>query len=541
MISITNVALQYGGRLLFDEVSFNLLAPNRYGLVGANGTGKSTFLRLMAGEEQPSLGDITISSRASVGWLKQDQYKYENYTVSDTVLHGKTQLWDALKEKEKILESPHLDEKMGYRLAALEEIIMHNQGYTADNFVADLLTGLGVDPKYHSKPLKELSGGYKLRVLLAQALFSEPDILLLDEPTNHLDIMSIAWLEEYLKKNFKGLLVFISHDYDFLNNLSTHILDIDYGEIKEYIGNYEKFLKDKQTIVEQKMHEMKYLEKKIEHMKYVIEKFRAGTRAKQSQSREKMLEKIELPDIKKSSRISPNFYFVQKRPSGKVVLTLNHLSKKFNEKTIFQNLSFSVKRGEKIAIIGHNGIGKSTLLKVLLGQHTPDNGEYIWGHETHISYFAQDHHEQLKGNYDLMQWLSDQESQSSSENIRKALGATLFSKDDVYKTISVLSGGEAARLLFANIMLLHSNVMILDEPTNHLDIDAKEALASSLQKYEGTLLLVSHDRHFVSQIATRVLAFTEKGVIDHLGPYQEYLTRYGDDYLSREWLAEKKT
>lgn len=539
MISITELALQYGGRLLFDEVSFNLLSPNRYGLVGANGTGKSTFLRLLASEEQPSLGNITVSSRATIGWLKQDQFKYEQNTVIETVLQGKGALWAALKEKEKILQSGEFDEKTGYRLASLEEIIMHQQGYTADNFIASLLVGLGIEPEYHHKRLSELSGGFKLRVLLAQTLFSEPDILLLDEPTNHLDIMSIAWLEDYLKKNFKGLLVFISHDYDFLNHLSTHILDIDYGEIKEYVGNYEKFLQEKKMIVEQKMHEMKYLEKKIEHMKYVIEKFRAGTRAKQSQSREKMLEKIELPDIKKSSRVKPNFYFKQRRPSGKTVLTVSNLSKQFKDKPVFKNISFSVKKGEKIAIIGHNGIGKSTMLKVLLGQHTPDNGEYTWGHETHISYFAQDHHEQLKGNFDLIQWLSDNSPQSSTENIRKALGACLFPKDDVYKIISVLSGGEAARLLFANIMLSQNNVLILDEPTNHLDIDAKEALAEALVNYDGTLLLVSHDRHFVSNIATRVLAFTEKRIVDHEGPYSEYLSRYGEDFLNREWMLDK--
>lgn len=539
MISVTDLALQFGERLLFGEVSFNLLPANRYGLVGANGTGKSTFLRLLAQEEHPSLGDITIASRARVGWLKQDQYKYENSTVVETVIQGKLKLWEAMQEKEKLLSQEMLDDKAGYRLAHLEETIIHHQGYTAEAFAEDLLIGLGVPAEFHHKPLSILSGGYKLRVLLAQALFEEPDILLLDEPTNHLDIMSIAWLENYLKKTFKGVLIFISHDFDFLNNLSTHILDIDYGEIREYVGNYEHFLKEKKSVVEQKLHEIKYLEKKIERMKMIVEKFRAGTRAKQSQSREKMLERIELPDIKKSSRISPNFYFVQKRPTGKVVLTLDKLGKKFDQRSIFNNISFAVNRGEKIAIIGHNGIGKSTLLKVVLGKYTPDAGEYHWGHECHVSYFAQDHHEQLTGNATLYDWLCDHSPSESTDNIRKTLGAMLFPKDDVFKPISVISGGEAARLLFANIMLEKNNILVLDEPTNHLDIDTKEALAESLKKYEGTLLLVSHDRHFVSNIATRILAFTEKGVTDFHGPYSEYLARYGDDYLNREWLAEK--
>lgn len=540
MISVTDLSLSFGERLLFGEVNLNLVSPNRYGLVGANGTGKSTLLRLFAGEEHPSLGDVTVASRAKVGWLKQDQYKYENSTVVGTVLQGKAKLWEAMQEKEALLNQEIFDEKTGYRLATLEEIIIHNDGYTAENFAQDLLTGLGVPAEYHHKPLSVLSGGYKLRVLLAQALFEEPDILLLDEPTNHLDIMSIAWLEIYLKKTFKGLLIFISHDYDFLNNLSTHVLDIDYGEVREYVGNYEYFLKEKQLVVEQKMHELKYLEKKVERMRFIIEKFRAkASRAKQSQSREKMLERIELPDIKKSSRVSPSFNFSQKRPSGKMVLTVDKIAKQFNQKVVLKNVSFTVNRGEKVVIIGHNGIGKSTLLKIALGQHKADAGEYTWGHECHISYFAQDHHEQLKGKDTLYNWLCDN-SLESTDNIRKALGSMLFSKDDVHKSVSVISGGEAARVLFANIMLQKNNVLILDEPTNHLDLEAKEALAESLRLYPGTLLLVSHDRHFVSKIATRVLAFTEKGITDFHGPYSEYLTRYGDDYLNREWLADKE-
>lgn len=540
MISITDLSMNFGERLLFGEVTVNLTAPNRYGLVGANGTGKSTLLRLFAGEEHASLGDITIASRAKVGWLRQDQYKYENTTVVDTVMQGKRKLWEALQEKDTLLSQETLDEKAGYRLAALEEIILHNEGYTAENFAKDLLTGLGVPAEYHHKHLSALSGGYKLRVLLAQALFEEPDILLLDEPTNHLDIMSIVWLENYLKKSFKGLLVFISHDYDFLNNLSTHILDIDYGEVREYVGNYEYFLKEKELVVEQKMHELKYLEKKIERMRFIIEKFRAkASRAKQSQSREKMLERIELPDIKKSSRISPAFQFSQKRPSGKMVLTVDKLAKQFNQRVVLKNVSFTVNRGEKIVIIGHNGIGKSTLLKLILAQHQPDGGEYQWGHECHLSYFAQDHHEQLKGKDTIYQWLCEH-SLESTDNIRKVLGAMLFSKDDVHKSVSVISGGEAARVLFTNIMLQKNNVLILDEPTNHLDLEAKEALAESLNQYPGTLLLVSHDRHFAAKIATRVLAFTEKGLTDFHGTYSEYLSRYGDDYLNRQWLAEKE-
>lgn len=540
MICVNHLSMHVGARLLFDEVNLNFLKGNRYGLVGANGTGKSTFLRILGGDETPSLGEIIITKQAKIGWLKQDQFRYEDDAILDVVLQGKKALWAALQEKKKLLETDILDNKAGLRLAELEEIIGHHQGYTADTFAKTLLVGLGIEPNYHLKPLKALSGGFKLRVLLAQALFEEPDVLLLDEPTNHLDIMSISWLENYLKTVFKGVLIFISHDYGFLNNLATHVLDIDYGEIREYAGNYQYFLNEKILRVEQKLHEQKSLEDKIAHLQHFVDCFRASaTRSKQAKSREKMIERIELPDIKKSSRISPNFTFKQKRPSGKKVVSLEGISKSFGEKHVLKNITFSINRGEKIAIIGHNGIGKSTLLKIMLGKHAANSGVYEWGHETHIAYFAQDHHELLHESMQVFDWLCKQrETDSTRENIRKALGQLLFAQDDVYKNILNISGGEAARLLFANIALQNANILILDEPTNHLDLESREALAAGLRSFEGTVILVSHDRHFVSSIATRILAFTEKGITDFHGNYPEYLARFGEDYLSRAWLKE---
>jgi len=536
--------MHVGARLLFDAVNLNLIKGRRYGLVGANGTGKSTLLRLLAGADTPSLGEIQISKQATLGWLKQDQFRYENDSVVEVVLQGKPKLWAALREKEAILEAAILDEKAGHRLGELEEIILHQDGYTADTFAQTLLVGLGVESQYHFKPLNALSGGFKLRVLLAQTLFEEPDILLLDEPTNHLDIMSIAWLEGYLKNGYKGLLLFISHDQDFLNNLSTHVLDIDYGEIREYVGNYNKFLIDKKLHAEQKQSELKNVEAKIAHMRVFVDRFKASaSRSKQAMSREKMIDKLELPDIKKSSRISPNFNFRQKRPSGKKVLEIENIAKSFGEKKVLKNIGFSVNRGEKVAIIGHNGIGKSTLLKILMKQHEPDSGQFEWGYETQIAYFAQDHHETLQGNETLLEWLTEQrQGDTTSDGIRKALGQMLFPQDDVHKNIQNISGGEAARLLFANIMLQNANLIILDEPTNHLDLESREALGLALSKYEGTVLFVSHDRHFVSSFATRVLAFTEKGITDFQGSYPEYLMRYGMDYLNKTWLiAQEKT
>ncbi len=540
MISINQVSMHYGAKLLFDEVNLSLLKGNRYSLVGANGTGKSTFMRLLAGDDTPSLGEIIVAKQATLGFLKQDQFKYENNTVLEVVLQGKPKLWQALQEKEQILAAELLDDKAGLRLGELEDIIFHQDGYTAETFIQTLLVGLGIEPGYHLKALSQLSGGFKLRALLAQALFEQPDILLLDEPTNHLDIMSIAWLENYLKTQFKGVLLFISHDYGFLNNLSTHVLDIDYGEVREYVGNYDRFVKEKQLRVEQKLSEQQYIQNKIDHMRVFVERFKASaSRSKQAMSREKMIDRLELPDIKKSSRVSPNFIFNQKRLSGKNALTVKGVAKSFGEKTVLKNVSFSINRGEKLAIIGHNGIGKSTLLKILLGQHTADVGEYAWGYETHISYFAQDHHEALKDNIPILDWLiQERESDSTRENIRKALGQVLFTQDDVYKHVPNLSGGEAARLLFANMMLQNPNVIILDEPTNHLDLESREAMAAALTKFEGTVIFVSHDRHFVSDIATRVLALTEKGITDFQGNYAQYLAKFGEDYLNKIWLME---
>lgn len=541
MINLTNVSMLYGNRLLFDEVNLNLIGVNRYGVVGANGTGKSTFLRILGGTETPSLGDVTVAKRAKLGWLKQDQFMYEDNTAVEAVLHGKPELWSAMQEKEALLNANVFDEQTGYRLGHLEEVVVNNGGYTAEVFAHRLLKGLGLEEGQHLRPTRELSGGFKLRVLLAQALFSEPDILLLDEPTNHLDIMSISWLENYLKTEFKGILIFISHDQNFLNNLATHVLDIDYGEVREYPGNYDQFLKNKKEIMDQKLHEKKYLEMKIAHMKVFIDKFRASaSRSKQAMAREKMLDKIELPDIKNSSRLSPRFNFTQKRPAGKKILTVEGIAKSFGEKTVLKNINFTLNRSEKVAIIGHNGIGKSTLLKILLGLLPADKGSFDWGYECHISYFAQDHHEQLNQEITVLEWLCNQRNHEVPlDQIRKTLGQMLFTQDDVHKNVLNLSGGEAARLLFANILLQRNNILILDEPTNHLDLETRESLAEGLSDYEGTLLFVSHDRHFVSAIATRILAFTEKGITDFQGGYQKYLEKYGNDYLSQEWILAK--
>jgi ATPase subunit of ABC transporter with duplicated ATPase domains len=537
MISINNLSMAFGARLLFDGVNLNLLKGNRYGLVGANGSGKSTFLTVLTGEEEPSLGEVTIPSGMRIGWLKQDHFQYENDKIIHAVIRGNAQLWKAIQEKEQLLKNDVWNEETGCRLGELEEVIAHLDGYTAETLAEKLLIGLGIPLKEHHNPLSSLSGGYKLRVLLAQSLFNNPDILLLDEPTNHLDIMSIAWLEEYLKAEFKGLLLFISHDHSFLNNLASHILDIDYGDIRLYHGNYQTFLIQKQQLLDQKGSERLNLERRVAQLQTFVDRFKAkASKARQAQSKLKMIERIELPDIEKSSRLSPAFSFKQTRLSGKVVVAVKDLSKSFGDKKVLRQVHFSVKRGEKVVLIGHNGIGKSTLLKTMLDLVPQDSGQVEWGYEAHISYFAQEHHDLLKENTSAYDWLCHQAEKQTTSRVRSVLGQVLFTQDDAHKNILSLSGGEGARLLLAKVMLEEGNVLILDEPTNHLDLESIEALAKALQNYEGTLIFVSHDRHFVSKVANRVLAFTEKGVKDYLGPYKEYLRQYGEDYLSREWL-----
>lgn len=524
MIQINQLSMSFGEKLLFYDVNLNLSDNLRYAIVGANGAGKSTFFRLFTGEEDPIDGTIAVPKDATIGWLKQDQFRFENTTITDIVLQGKPALWKAMGEKDQLLETEEWDEETVNKLGHLEEIIAHNDGYSALSFAEKLLIGLGIAQEYHQKPLSVLSGGYKLRVLLAQTLFQEPNLLLLDEPTNHLDIISIRWLEKYLKNEFKGLVLFISHDMGFINGLADHILDIDYGEIRQYSGKYSKFLEEKKLIEEQKLQLKKNAEQKIAEMQKFVDRFKAkASKARQAQSRVKMIEKIEIPDVQQSSRISPLFHFKINRATGKQILQVKGLGKQFRDKKLFNNLSFKIARGEKVAIIGENGIGKSTLIKILLGKIPADEGQYEWGYETHPGYFSQDHHDLLNEHMTVLNWLTDQVSNINEQQVRKTLGQVLFRKDDVQKDILSLSGGEAARLLLGKMILEPSNILILDEPTNHLDIEATEALAAALKQYAGTVIFVSHDRHFISKIADRILFIShEKKLRDFKGSYVDF-------------------
>ena len=541
MISLTDLKMNFGNKSLFENSSITFDPGKCYGIVGANGTGKSTLLRLISGDEIPVSGKISVPTKINIGVLRQNHFQFENITVIDVVLTGKPELFDAIREKDKILQSVNFDNETGIRLGQLEEKIAEEDGYVAEPFAAEILSGLGIDSQYHTGPMSRLSGGYKLRVLLAQLLFQQPDVLLLDEPTNHLDIISIRWLENYLSSQFQGTLFVISHDRNFLNAVASHIVDIDYEELRLYNGNYEQFLESKLLAEAQKLKEFETFERKTAEMQAFIDRFRAkATKARQAQSRVKQLDKMEIPEIKRSSRISPSFYFEQSRHSGRTVLTVNNLCKSFAEKNVLKNISFEIQRGEKVCIIGPNGIGKSTLLKILLDKISADEGNFDWGYETKISYFAQDHHEQLDGKINSFDWLYSFAPHESIGIIRSILGRVLISGDEALKQVSTLSGGESARLLFARIMLERNNVLILDEPTNHMDLEGVEALGDALKKFEGTVVFVSHYRHFVENVADHILEITPNGIRNFFGNYNEYLEKFREDHLERNISISSK-
>jgi ATPase subunit of ABC transporter with duplicated ATPase domains len=533
MLEVREIGMEFGQKSLFKNVNLILLPSQRYGVVGANGTGKSTFLKILAGQEPSSHGAVSKAKSLSIGILKQDHFRYEEDRLVDVVIKGNAKLWDAMQEKESIYSKADFTEADGYRVSALEEIVMHEGGYEAEAAAKNLLLGLGIAEKFHFGPLSALSGGYKLRVLLAQVLYQKPDIMLLDEPTNHLDIVSIAWLEEFLKTSFKGLLIYISHDRSFLNNLSTNILDIDYNTIQDYPGNYDKFCVTKEERLRLKQCELKNQEKKIEALQSFVDRFGAkASKASQAASRQKMIDRIELVKIEDSNICKPFFNFQHKKPSGKSVVTVENLHKKFDERILLRDVSFNIHRNDKCAIIGPNGIGKSTLLKILLNELSSDQGQFAWSETVQVGYFAQDYRTQLVPEQTILQWMSDQ-IVAPEQDIRKVLGQVLFRGADVDKKIGLLSGGESARLIMAKLILEKHNVLIFDEPTNHLDMESIDALIEAIQAFTGAVLFVSHNRYFIDAISTRVLVLTEKyGVQNYLGNYNDYLDQFGQDYLA---------
>ncbi|MFO0691875.1 MAG: ATP-binding cassette domain-containing protein [Myxococcota bacterium] len=535
MISIANLAKSFGGRTLFSGVSMQFNRGERYGIVGANGSGKSTFLRILAGQDSASDGDVSIPKRAVVGVLEQDHFQYEDERILDVVMMGNEVVWAAMEEKEKILAraSDHFDAE---RYAAVEDLILQGDGYGLEARAGEILEGLGIATRHHDQPLSTLSGGFKLRVLLAQVLASSPDVLLLDEPTNHLDILSIRWLEEFLQ-GYKGVALLISHDHRFLDTVATTIVDVDYGVIKAYPGNYADFVRAKREERERKEAEIEKREAVIAEHKAFVERFRSkATKARQAQSKLKMIDRIEIERLPESSRRYPRFRFQQKRPSGRQVVELAGIAKAYGEKQVLDGIDLVIQRGDRVAVIGPNGIGKSTLLQILMGATPADRGTVTWGYETHPGYVAQDHKSQLVSEpgserQTLEDWLGGFCPGEPIGFVKGQLAAVLFSGEEGKKRLGALSGGEAARLLFARQAVAKPNVLVLDEPTNHLDLEAIEALVAAVRDYDGTLVFVSHDRWFVNELATRIVEITPEGVRDFAGTYDEYLARSGEDHL----------
>lgn len=544
MISASNLTMRFGGKVLFKNANFQLNPGNHYGLIGANGSGKSTLIKVLTHEMTHEGGDFSIPSQLSVGTLKQNHFLYENVAIVDTVLMGNSRLWHAMEKKNTLLQKPDFTEDECHLLADFEKIIESEDGYAAESVAGKILEGLGLPDRIHSQTLSTLSGGYKLRVLLAQVLFSKPDILLLDEPTNHLDLYSIRWLEEYLK-NFPGTLLISSHDRDFLNRICDYILDLDYQKITSYKGNYDDFLLTKAAMQEQKEATYAKHERRRDDMQEFIDRFKAkASKARQAQSKMKMVEKLEEEmsefDFTMSSRLYPHLKFEPYRSSGAIALKVKDIHKSYGTKQVLHGISFEVARGDRLALLGANGIGKSTLLEILTGHLTCNQGSWEWGHAVQFAYFPQDHMREVHGQISLLHWLSEQDPQMPEQRLREILGRVLFSGDDVKKSVHVLSGGETARLILAKMMLIKHNVLIFDEPTNHLDMEAIETLLEALNNYTGTIIFVSHNRHFVSHLANRIVEISEKGIQDYPCTYEEYIEKREMDLLSKDLRQVKE-
>ena len=532
-ITVNNLEKSHGSRVLFRDANIQAHPGQRYGIVGANGSGKSTLLRIISGEEEASGGEVIIPKRLRVGVLSQDHYQYDPHRIIDVVMMGIPELWEAMVKKQGILERAHEHfDADGY--AAAEDVVLRYDGYTMEARAGEILEGLNIPTHTHEQPLSTLSGGFKLRVLLAQTLASQPDILLLDEPTNHLDIASIAWLESFLV-GFAGCVMVVSHDRNFLDGICTHVVDVDYEMVTIYPGNYSKFEVLKQFDRDQKEAEIQRREKEIADHKVFIERFKAkATKARQANSRAKAMAKITIDELPQSSRRYPNFRVETARHSGKEVVRVEDISKSYGPKQVLKDVSLTVEREDKLAIIGPNGIGKSTLLKIMMEQLAPDVGKTEWGYETHVGYFSQDHSElEEYAAATLQEFIWTFVPNYSIGAVRHALAQVLFTQDDADKLVRNLSGGEAARLLFCKITVTNPNVLVLDEPTNHLDLEGIEALAKGLKAYDGTLVFVSHDRWFVGHIADRIVEITPEGMDDYKGSYKEFLEHTARDHLKR--------
>jgi ATPase subunit of ABC transporter with duplicated ATPase domains len=532
LLTINNVSMRFGARVLFEDVTTTFLTGRRYAITGPNGAGKSTLMRILTGELAPSKG--SVSRPKKFGVLRQDQFAFDSYRVLDTVIMGNAPLWAALQDRETLYAKPYdeLTDEDGMRLGELEGIVGDEGGYTAESDAAVLLDGLDIAEPLHDRKMSELQGGQKVRVLLAQALFGNPSLLLLDEPTNHLDLESVHWLQDYLLR-YEGCLIVISHDRHFLNEVCTHIADIDYETVITYTGGYDDMVLAKTQIRSRVEAENAQREKKIAQLNEFIARFSAGTRSSQVTSRKKEVERLQTSDLAKSNIQRPYIRFSVERPSGRHPLEVKGLSKSYDGVTVIDKFTASVSRGEKIALIGRNGAGKTTLLRSLVrnapGPVDPseqlfpiDSGTVTWGHEVSVGYFSQDHRQTIRDGVPLIEWLHEFDPMASQAELRGVLGQMLFSGEDAVKRTEALSGGEAARMTFCRLMLEKPNVLVLDEPTNHLDLESINALNIALQRYDGTVFLVTHDHDVIDEVASRIWSFSDGGIEDFKGSYEEF-------------------
>jgi ATPase subunit of ABC transporter with duplicated ATPase domains len=541
MLSVNNISMRFGPRVLFEDVTCTFMAGRRYAVTGPNGAGKSTFMKILTGELEPTKGSITAPKK--MGVLRQDQFAFDESRVIDTVVMGNKVLWDALQERDALHAKPHEDltDADGMRLGELEGIVGEEGGYTSEADAGILLDGLGIESALQERKMGELQGGQKVRVLLAQALFGNPTALLLDEPTNHLDLDSVHWLQDYLRE-YEGVLIVISHDRHFLNSVCTHTADIDYETIIMYNGGYDDMVMAKTHIRARIESENAQREKKIAQLNEFIARFSAGTRSAQATSRKKEVERLQTSELARSNIQRPYIRFDMKRASGRHPLEVRSVEKSYDDLKVIPRFSASVTRGEKIALMGRNGTGKTTLLKSLVRNATGyiedsdrefpiDSGAVVWGHEVAVGYFAQDHGDSITKGMTAIDWLWQFDPGANQQELRGLMGQMLFSGDDALKPTKALSGGESARLIFCKLMLQKPNFLVLDEPTNHLDLESINALNIALQKYDGTVLLVTHDHDVIDEVATRIWHFKGGKIEDFKGPYEEYLA-YAEEKAS---------
>ncbi|RRJ85190.1 ABC-F family ATPase [Aestuariirhabdus litorea] len=528
MLTTANITMQFGAKPLFENVSVKFGDGNRYGLIGANGCGKSTFMKILGGDLEPTSGNVSKDPNERLGKLKQDQFAFEEFSVIDTVIMGHEELWAVKAERDAIYAKAEMTEADGIRAGELEAEFAEMDGYTAESRAGELLLGVGIEESLHFGPMSKVAPGWKLRVLLAQVLFSNPEIMLLDEPTNNLDINTIRWLEGVLNER-NCTMIIISHDRHFLNSVCTHMADLDYGELRVYPGNYDQYMTASTQARERLLSENAKKKAQIAELRTFVSRFSANaSKSKQATSRAKQIDKIQLDEVKPSSRQNPYIRFEQEKKLHRLALEVEGMGKSFDDAELFSSLNLMVEVGEKIAVIGPNGIGKSTLLRCLVGDLAPSAGTIKWSENATLGYYAQDHAADFNSDKTLFDWMADWGKEGDDEQvIRGTLGRLLFSQNEIGKSVRVISGGEQGRMLFGKMMLQRPNILLMDEPTNHLDMESIESLNQALEDYAGTLIFVSHDREFVSSLATRIIELTPTGIVDFHGTYEDYLRSQG--------------